>query len=112
MGEADAGFGFDGGDFDGALEVEDGLDEVFGGTFGLVVVGEEEEGFAIEGIGLDDFFEDCNGLIGGLEGGGDAAADFQGLQPVRLGHFGEVLFDGVEELLGLRVGGANGEHFG
>ena len=59
LGEADAGFGFDGGDFDSALEVEDGLDEVFGGTFGLVVVGEEEEGFAIEGVGLDDFFEDC-----------------------------------------------------
>ena len=86
LGEADAGFGFDGGDFDGALEVEDGLDEVFGGTFGLVVVGEEEEGFAIERIGFDDLFEDGDGLVSRLQGGGDAAADFECLEVIALGH--------------------------
>lgn len=111
LGEADTGLGFDGGDFDGALEVEDGLDEVLGGTFGLVVVGEEEEGFAIERIGFDDLFEDGDGLVSRLQGGGDAAADFEGLEVISLGHLGEMFFDGVEELLGLGVGGALGEHF-
>ena len=110
LGEADTGLGFDGGDFDGALEVEDGLDEVFRGSFGLVVVGEEEEGFSIQRIGFDDFFEDRDGLVSRLQGGGDAAADFEGLKVIPLRHLGEMFFDGVEELLGLGVGGALGEH--